>query len=110
MKIAIPASKKDINSQINPRFGRCPFYLVFQDNQEEFEVIENSANNAFRGAGISAAQTLANKNIQAVITTNIGPNAQNALQSANIKIYLADNNLKINQALKQLKENKLKQL
>jgi predicted Fe-Mo cluster-binding NifX family protein len=110
MKIAIPASEKSIASQVNPRFGRCPFFLVFENNQGQFEVLDNSAGQAVRGAGISSAQMLVDNRVEAVIAANIGPNAENALKSANIKIYLADTSLSIEQVLKQFKENKLKQL
>ncbi len=50
-----------------------------------FEVVENSGLDAAGGAGIQAAQTIVNRDIDVVLTGNIGPNAFNVLSAAGIK-------------------------
>lgn len=89
-KIAISASGDSMNAQADPRFGRCPYYVLVTVRGEEIkdhEIIKNESANLSRGAGIQAAQTVTNKGVDIVITGNIGPNAFNALSSANLKVF-----------------------
>jgi len=52
----------------------------------QFEAIPNVASGASGGAGIQAAQSVANKGAKLVITGNVGPNAYGALSAAGIEI------------------------
>lgn len=53
----------------------------------EFEAINNAAAASAGGAGITSAQTVVDKGVEAVITGNVGPNAMSVLQAAEINIY-----------------------
>lgn len=109
MKIAIAASGKDLDSQADSRFGRCPYFLIVDSETEEFEAIENTAGQAFRGAGISAAQMIVNKGVGAVIAGNFGPNAVNVLSSSGIKIFGGVAGITVKEALEQYKKGELKE-
>lgn len=90
MKIAVSSNGKDLNAMVDARFGRCPYFIIAEIEGNEikgFEVIENQSASAFRGAGIQAAQTVANKGVEAVITGNMGPNAFSVLSQTGIKIF-----------------------
>ena len=87
MKIAICSSGQDLESQVNPRFGRCPYFLLVDSETKEFEVLENTAGMVSRGAGVSAAQMVANKKVAVVLGVNFGPNAVNVLGEAGVKLY-----------------------
>jgi predicted Fe-Mo cluster-binding NifX family protein len=52
----------------------------------EFEGIDNASAGASGGAGTSAAQMVAGKGVEAVLTGNCGPNAYQVLDAAEIKI------------------------
>ena len=41
MKIAISASGPDLSSAVDPRFGRCPYFLFVDPDSMDFEAIEN---------------------------------------------------------------------
>lgn len=110
MKIAIAASNKILDSLVDPRFGRCPYFLIVDSETEKFEAIENTAGQAFRGAGISAAQMIVNKGVGAVIAGNFGPNAVNVLRSSGIKIFAGVSGISAKKALKQYKEGELKEM
>ena len=89
MKIAVSASGKDLSSNVDQRFGRCPYFILVETQEntiKSHEVIDNQASRAMRGAGIQSAQTIANKKAEVVITGNIGPNAFNVLSQTGIKI------------------------
>lgn len=86
MKIGISATEKTLDAAIDPRFGRCRYFLIIDTDTDSFEVLENDQHNASGGAGIQAAEHLAKKNVSVVITGNVGPNAYHTLTAANIKI------------------------
>ncbi|MBS3740444.1 NifB/NifX family molybdenum-iron cluster-binding protein [Candidatus Bipolaricaulota bacterium] len=87
MKIAITATGEDLESNCDGRFGRCSFFVIVDPDSLEYEAIRNSSRKARSGAGIQAAETLAETGADAVATGNVGPNAFNALDSAGLNIY-----------------------
>ncbi|MDD5073566.1 MAG: NifB/NifX family molybdenum-iron cluster-binding protein [Candidatus Shapirobacteria bacterium] len=113
MKIAICSSGQNWESPIDIRFGRCPYFLLVDDKTNQFEVLENTAGRAPHGAGVSAAQMVANKKVGAVLGVNFGPNAVNVLGSSGIKIYSLPPekfSVSIAEALELYKEGKLKKI
>jgi predicted Fe-Mo cluster-binding NifX family protein len=86
MKIAISATATDLNSDIDPRFGRCQYFIIVDSDTMEFEAVKNESMMAAGGAGISAAQTIAKKGAQVVLTGNCGPNAHDTLSAAGIQV------------------------
>jgi predicted Fe-Mo cluster-binding NifX family protein len=87
MKICVSAaSADDLDAPIDPRFGRCPYFVIVDSETMQFEAIPNTASSGMSGAGIQAAQTIASKGAKVLITGNIGPNAFQALSAAEIKI------------------------
>jgi len=88
MKIAVSATGKDLNCQIDPRFGRCQYFIFVDPETMEFEVSENEGLMASGGAGVQAAQLIAQRGASALITGNLGPNAASALSASGIKVYL----------------------
>jgi len=86
MKICVSATADNLEAQIDPRFGRCLYLIVVDSETMQFEAIPNLAAGATGGAGIQAAQTIADKGVKVVITGNVGPNAFGALSAAGIEI------------------------
>jgi predicted Fe-Mo cluster-binding NifX family protein len=86
MKIAVSSTGGGLDVQIDPRFGRCPHFVIVDSETMKFETAANTASGAMGGAGIQAAQLVANKGVQAVLTGSVGPNAFQALSSAGIGI------------------------
>ena len=88
MKICVSASADSLDAQLDPRFGRCPYFVIVDSETMKFEAIPNIAAGAMSGAGIQAAQTVASKGVKVVVTGNVGPNAFQALSTAGIKIVV----------------------
>ncbi|MDD5289112.1 MAG: NifB/NifX family molybdenum-iron cluster-binding protein [Dehalococcoidales bacterium] len=86
MKIAISAMGTNLNADIDPRFGRCQYFIITDPDTLEFETLGNSSGMASGGAGISTAQLIAGKGVEAVLTGNCGPNAYQVLSIAGIKV------------------------
>ena len=88
MKIAISSSGKDLAAQLDPRFGRCRYFLIIETDDLSFEVFENENAALGGGAGIQSAQFVASKGAQAVITGNCGPNALQTFTAAGVQVYV----------------------
>jgi len=86
MKICVSAVANSLDAQLDPRFGRCPYFVIVDSESMQFEAIPNVASGAMGGAGIQAAQVIAGKGVKLLITGNVGPNAFQALSVAGIKI------------------------
>jgi predicted Fe-Mo cluster-binding NifX family protein len=86
MKIAISATGRNLDAEVDPRFGRCQHFIIADAETGEFEAVDNTSAAASGGAGISAAQMIVGKGVEAVLTGNCGPNAHQVLSSAGIKI------------------------
>lgn len=109
MKIAITAEGQDLSSQIDQRFGRAKWLIIFDTESDDFEATDNSVNlNLMQGAGIQTAQNAANFGAEAVITGNVGPNAFKILKAADIKVYLAEKQT-IRDAIDSFKADKIKE-
>jgi predicted Fe-Mo cluster-binding NifX family protein len=87
MKVAVSSTGEDLNAQLDPRFGRCAYFLVVDPDNMSFEAFENKSAVQGGGAGIQAAQFLASKRVEAVITGNCGPNAVQTLSAAGIELF-----------------------
>ncbi len=87
MKIVISSTGSTLESEIDPRFGRCSTFLLVDTETMEKEVIQNTSESSAHGAGIGAAQTVARLGAKAVITGHVGPNAHMALSGAGVDIY-----------------------
>ena len=86
MRICVSAISDSLDAQIDPRFGRCQYFVIVDSETMEFEAIPNTAASATGGAGIQSAQTIANRGVKVVITGNVGPNAYQVLSSAGVDI------------------------
>ena len=87
MKIAIPADEKNIDSTVCQSFGRTPFFLIYDTDTDEAEFLDNSAASSQGGAGIKAAQTVADSGVSALLTPRCGQNAADVIVGANIAIF-----------------------
>ena len=109
-KVCISSVGEALDSQIDPRFGRCKYFLIVDAETKKFEVFPNEGVSVKKGAGISAAQIVVNKGVKIVITGNVGPNAFTVLKQAEIKIYSGALGKTCKQAIEDFKRGKLKEI
>ncbi len=88
MKIAISTNGSNLDALFDPRFGRAQAFCIVDTDTEDYQVIDNSAVSASGGAGVMAAQTIAQHGAEVVISGAFGPNAFEALAAANIKMLV----------------------
>jgi predicted Fe-Mo cluster-binding NifX family protein len=85
--VAISSTGIDSTCQIDPRFGRCE-YFALADDDGNFEFVTNTARLLGNGAGIQAAQQMLDRKVSAVVTGDIGPNAFKVLSAAGVRVYV----------------------
>ena len=87
MKIAVTSQGKALDAPVDPRFGRAAYILIVDTDDDNFEVLDNSENmNAFKGAGIQAAASVADKGAEVLLTGYCGPKAFQMLAAAGVKV------------------------
>lgn len=87
MKIAIPVDEKSLDSGVCPSFGRAPYFLFYNTVTKENYYLDNSAVASQGGAGIRAAQVIADHGVRALLTPRCGENAEKVLRKSEVLVY-----------------------
>jgi predicted Fe-Mo cluster-binding NifX family protein len=87
MRLCVTSQGDDLDSEVDPRFGRCAYFLIVDIENMEFEAVMNGGVGAAGGAGVQAAQAVAGLRAEAVATGNLGPNAFETLSAAGIRMF-----------------------
>jgi predicted Fe-Mo cluster-binding NifX family protein len=88
VKVAVSSTGPSLDSQVDPRFGRCQYFIIVNTETMEFEAIENPSIMAMGGAGIQSAQLVANKGAEVILTGNCGPNAFQTFSAAGVTVIV----------------------
>jgi predicted Fe-Mo cluster-binding NifX family protein len=86
MKVAVSSTGRDLESTVDPRFGRCQYFIVVDTETMKYDAMPNTSIGAAHGAGIQAAQLVASWGVDIVLTGNVGPNAFTALSAAGVQV------------------------
>ena len=91
MKLAFTTSGENLDSPLDPSFGRARSFLIYDLTTQAFEIISNQQNlDAAQGAGIQSAQTIVKAGAKALITGHCGPKAFRVLDTAGVKVFNTD--------------------
>ena len=108
MKIAVPAQDGNLDAKIDMRFGRAKCFILVDLDICEFDVVDNKQNiQAPAGAGIQAAQIVADHNADVLVAGNCGPKAFMTLKAADIKVFVGMDGT-VRKAIESYKDGKLK--
>ena len=106
MKIAVSASSPELSSPVDPRFGRCAYFIFVDSETLQFEAVENPNVTFSSGAGIQSAQLVASKGTNVLLTGSCGPNAFQTLHTAGVKVVVGTIGT-VQDAVQQYKSGKL---
>jgi len=107
MKICITADGNNLEANVDPRFGRCAYFILYDTETDTFEAIPNTNATGMGGVGIQNATMMAEKGVEVILTDNLGPNAARVLQQADIKVVTGVTG-KIKDAVENFKKGSLK--
>jgi len=108
MKVCVTSSGPSLESQVDPRFGRAAYFIVFDTEARTYDVIENKQRlDAPQGAGVQSASTVAKSGAEAVLTGNCGPKAFRVLDESKIAVYVGLDKMKVVQAIGEFTAGKL---
>jgi predicted Fe-Mo cluster-binding NifX family protein len=106
MKIVVTAAEPSLDGAVDPRFGRCPYFVIVETEDLAFEAVENPNVTLGGGAGIQSAQLMNEKGVRFVLTGNCGPNAHRTLLAAGIEVIVGCSGL-VQDVVEKFKEGRL---
>jgi len=109
-KIAICSTGSSPSSQVDERFGRCQYFMIWDPEIKQYELLSNSGAEAAHGAGTGAVQSLIKSNVGLVISHRVGPKAFVALEQAKIKILSGVAGKSVEEALTSYQNGELTEL
>jgi predicted Fe-Mo cluster-binding NifX family protein len=106
-RIALTVATPDLDAEVDPRFGRADFILLVEPESMAWEALANPAREAAGGAGIQAAEFVAQNGAHAVCSGDFGPNAYEALEAAGIAMYRYESCRTAREAMERFKAGEL---
>jgi predicted Fe-Mo cluster-binding NifX family protein len=88
MKVAITSTGNSVESKIDPRFGRCAYFVIYDTDTNEVEFISNPNKNASNGAGPASVQLVADKGAKKIVSGEFGMKIKSILDSLSIQMIV----------------------
>lgn len=88
MKVAITSSGNSLESNVDPRFGRCAFFAIYDTDSQGIEFIPNPAREAEEGAGPKAVQLVASREARKIVSGEFGMKIKPLLDSLKIQMIV----------------------
>lgn len=86
MRLAVASTGPDLDSPLDGRFGRCAWFVLVDSETLAFEALANASAERPSGAGIQAAQSVAEAGAEVVVASQFGPNAYTALTAGGLEL------------------------
>ena len=105
MKIAVMSMGNSKESLIGKKFGRAPYLIIFNTDNNLYEAIENSGEQSKHGAGPETAELIIENGVDLLLTGEIGVKAYSVLTKARIAIKLISTKGTVKAAIKRIMKN-----
>ena len=112
MKIVFTSKGKELDSMMDPRFGRAEYLLMYDEETKQHTAYDNAeSGGAAHGAGPLTAQKVFELKPDVIITGNgPGEKAAATLKVANISMYAGAGNMAVSEALQAFQQGKLQKI
>ncbi|MDY0129648.1 MAG: NifB/NifX family molybdenum-iron cluster-binding protein [Methanosarcina vacuolata] len=109
MNICVTASGEGLDSEVDPRFGRCSYFVIYNPETRHVESISNAAAFTSGGTGIKAAEIIANAEVDVLLTGTVGPNAFSMFSELGIDVQVGIKGT-VQEAIRQYKAGELQSI
>lgn len=106
MRVVVTSVGDTLDAEVSPVFGRCRYFVFVDTETMQYDALANPARDASGGAGIQAAQHVIQRDPEAVVSGNVGPNAMQVLSAAELPVYVASGST-VRQAVEELRKGRL---
>ncbi|MDD3324121.1 MAG: NifB/NifX family molybdenum-iron cluster-binding protein [Sulfurospirillaceae bacterium] len=109
MKIAFTTKGREWQSEMEPRFGRTDYILIYDEDKDTLIIFDNcEAKSHEHGAGPTVAKILIENGVNVLITGNgPGGNAIEVLKKSSIEVYSGAIEMSVKEAYDKYKNKKL---
>ncbi|MGM0452311.1 MAG: NifB/NifX family molybdenum-iron cluster-binding protein [Thermodesulfobacteriota bacterium] len=88
MKIAVSAKGRSLDDALDPSFGRCAGFVVYDSESRTHSFLDNSPQqNLTQGAGIETLKMLNDSGVDVIISGQIGPKVMQVLRQTRIEVF-----------------------
>lgn len=88
MKIAITSTGDNLDSLMDQRFGRCAWFVIYDDETKSMEILPNPNKDALDGAGPAAVQLVASRKVSKIVSGEFGIKIKSLLDSMKIQMIV----------------------
>jgi predicted Fe-Mo cluster-binding NifX family protein len=94
MKIAITSTGNSPDAKLDSRFGRCSYFVIYDNETHSTEFIPNPNKEKIEGAGPASVQLVASKGVKKVVSGEFGAKVKAIFDSLQIQLVILNNNEK----------------
>ncbi|BAX81460.1 NifB/NifX family molybdenum-iron cluster-binding protein [Labilibaculum antarcticum] len=88
MKVAITSTGNTLESTIDQRFGRCAYFVIYDNESKAMEFIPNPNKESEEDAGTSSVRLVASRNVNKIISCDFGMKIKSLLDSLKIQMIV----------------------
>jgi predicted Fe-Mo cluster-binding NifX family protein len=103
MIIAIAASENHLKANVDPHFGRCNWYCLFDTETKKTSFIENHIRYNQEQAGCDAAMFLIEKGAKMVIAGRFGSKVVDIFKTNNVQMIIPQTQQTISKLINSIK-------
>ncbi|WP_232005765.1 NifB/NifX family molybdenum-iron cluster-binding protein [Pseudodesulfovibrio profundus] len=107
-KVAVSSEGPTLGDRVDPRFGRAGGFAVVDLETMEVEYVDNGTSQTMaQGAGIQAAENVANAGAQVLLSGYVGPKAFAALEAAGIAVGQDVDGMTVGEAVQKFRNGEI---
>lgn len=88
MKIAITSTGNSLETNIDKRFGRCAYFVIYDTESKAIEFFPNPNKDKEEGAGPASVQLVASRNVNKIVSGEFGIKIKSLLDSLKIQMIV----------------------
>jgi predicted Fe-Mo cluster-binding NifX family protein len=86
MKVAITSTGNSLESTIDHRFGRCAYFVIYDNESKAMEFIPNPNKELEKDVGTASVQLVASRNVNKIISGDFGMKIKSLLDRLKIQM------------------------